>query len=120
MKEIELTRGRAFKFWWSLAWRVFLFTGLAGLVLGFVIGTVDFFMDVDLATAKLLGGIAGIVVSIPINIWVVKWVLGKKFSDFRIALVTMSGTETLSAFALVSWLDALQATRSNSYSQSVA
>ena len=88
MQEVEITWGRAFKVWWSLFWRGVLFGGLAGFVAGFIIGFVGILAGIEREVIDLLSTIAGFLVSIPIGIWVVKWVLGKKFSDFRFALVS--------------------------------
>ncbi len=83
MQEVELTWGRVGKVWWSLVWRGVLFGGLAGFVAGFIVG--------------LLGGtpihvsLAGLIVGIPIGIWVVKMVFAISYSDFRLALVSLGG-----------------------------
>ena len=80
MQEVELSWERAIKVWWSLVWRSLLFGGLAGGVAGFIVGILGF---------PHLGGLAGLVVGIPVGMWVVKLVLAKSFSDFRLALVAL-------------------------------
>jgi ABC-type antimicrobial peptide transport system permease subunit len=79
MQEVELTWGRAIKVWWSLAWRGLLFGGLAGFVAGMIVGV--------LGGEPIHGSLAGFVMGIPIGMWVVKIILAKSFSDFRLALI---------------------------------
>lgn len=84
---LEITWGRATKVWWSLVWRGALFGGLAGFVAGFVLG---FFMAIAGASHALIGAAslwAGMLVGIPVGIWVVRNVLAISWSDFRIVLV---------------------------------
>ena len=80
MNEVELNWARAIKVWWSLAWRGILFGSIAGFIAGFIVGYLGF---------GNLGALAGLVVGIPIGMWVVKLVLAKSFSDFRLALVAL-------------------------------
>jgi len=80
MQEVELNWERSLKVWWSLVWRGVLFGFIAGFIAGFIVGFLGF---------PNLGGLAGLVVGIPIGMWVVKLVLAKSFSDFRIALVSL-------------------------------
>jgi hypothetical protein len=83
---IEVTWGRAAKVWWSLMWRGLLFGGLGGGLMGFIIGYV---MATVGQTPQQIGVVttwAGGLVAIPIGIWVVRNVLRKSWSDFRIAL----------------------------------
>ena len=80
MQEVELNWERAIKVWWSLAWRGVLFGFIAGFIAGFIVGALGF---------PNLGTLAGLVVGIPIGMWVVKLVLAKSFSDFRLALVSL-------------------------------
>lgn len=79
MQQVELSWERAIKVWWSLAWRGVLFGGIAGFVAGFIFGVLGLPNRSD---------VAGLVVGIPISVWVVKIVLAKSFSDFRLALVS--------------------------------
>jgi hypothetical protein len=87
MKELEVTWNRALTVWWSLAWRGLLFGFLAGLLAGFIIGFFGRLLGIDRGLVNSLSKLAGIVVSIPVGMWVVRVVLRKKFSEFRITLV---------------------------------
>ncbi len=84
---LEVTFARATKVWWSLAWRALLFGLLAGAAAGFVIGIVCAIAQVPQEQISRYGGLAGLVVGVPVGIWVVKTVLQKSWSDFRIVLV---------------------------------
>lgn len=87
MNEVEVTWGNALKVWWSIVWRAILFCAIAGFVVGLIIGFVGGFMGSDREFITRLSALAGGIVSIPVGIWVVKIVLTKRYSSFRIALV---------------------------------
>ena len=88
MNEVEVTWGRAVKVWWSVMWRAVLFGVIAGFVAGFIVGLVGGFAGADRGTITTLSGAAGAIAGIPVGIWVIKVVLTRKYSDFRIALVS--------------------------------
>ncbi len=57
--------------------------GVAGFVFGFALGAAG-------TSPQVIGVVttwAGLVIGVPVGIWVVRTVLGKSWSDFRIALV---------------------------------
>lgn len=81
MEDVDVTWLRALEIWWAWLWRAFLWSILAGFVVGFVAGFVG-----AVEAAPFLGGAVGL----PIGIWVLKGVLGKTFSDFRIALLSIN------------------------------
>jgi hypothetical protein len=85
---VEVSWGRATKVWWSLLWRALLFGVLAGGAVGFVIG---FILGAAGTPAQVITAVttwAGVLIGIPVGIWVVRTVLRKSWSDFRIALVS--------------------------------
>ncbi|MBV8318129.1 MAG: hypothetical protein JOZ53_24560 [Planctomycetaceae bacterium] len=97
---VGITWGRATKVWWSLTWRWLLFsvitcvitTFISGFVIGFVIGFIKGAAGVSVSnqTIETVSTVAvwtGVFTSIPVGIWVVRSVLRKSWSDFRIALV---------------------------------
>lgn len=90
MSEVEATWGRVVKVWWSLAWRGILFGFLAGAGTGFVIGFLGAMDGMSRESISLYSMVAGGAVGVPVGLWVVKTVLGKRFSDFRLALVSTS------------------------------
>jgi hypothetical protein len=84
---LDVTWGRALKVWWCLVWRVIVFGMLAGLVAGAVVGGIAGAAGVNPQRISSLGGLAGMVAGIPVGIWVVRTILRKSWSDFRIILV---------------------------------
>lgn len=87
MEEIQVTWWYAIKIWWSLTWRIVLFGGLAGLALGLLLGLFGAVTGATDDTVQSWGQIGGMLVSIPIGIWVVKSILNKDFTKYRIILV---------------------------------
>lgn len=87
MEEIKVTWGHALRIWWSLVWRVLVFGGIAGLLLGLLAGIAGAVAGIEDAVIAGYVEIGGMLVSIPVGIWVVKIILGKEFSKFRVALV---------------------------------
>jgi len=88
MTEVDITWDKVTKVWWSLMWRGLLFGLLSGFVLGFIIGFVGTLAHVDKSIIQPLCIIAGLLVGIPVGLWVTRNVLKKKYKDFRIALVS--------------------------------
>lgn len=81
MTNVEVTWGRACEVWWSLVWRTVLLTVPATFVTTFILWMLD---------AAQYAGVAGALISIPVGIWVVKLVLGKSYSKFRLVLVSLA------------------------------
>jgi hypothetical protein len=84
---LDVTWTRALKVWWSLAWRGILFGTLAGALAGACIGIVGASAGADQPTIQKLGSLAGLAVGLPVGLWVVRTILQKSWSDFRIVLV---------------------------------
>ena len=87
MEEITLSWPIAARIWWSLTWRVLVFatlaSGLAGFVIGMLLAATGAAVDEIPVWAQYLG----IVVAIPVGIWVVKKVLTMSWGQFRIVVV---------------------------------
>jgi len=86
MEEIKVTWKHATLIWWAVVWRAVLFGALAGLGAGLVLGVLLGGIE-DTEQVALFAETAGLLVSIPVGIWVMKTVLTKQFRRFRIALV---------------------------------
>jgi hypothetical protein len=84
---LDVTWTRATKVWWSLLWRGLLFGSLAGFAAGFVVGITGAALGANRETISQLGTLAGVLTAVPVGIWVVRTVLRKSWSDFRIAIV---------------------------------
>jgi hypothetical protein len=87
MNELEVTWGYALRVWWSLFWRALLFSLVIGFVAGFLVGFFGGLAGMNPKAIPIFSGLAGMIGGIPIGIWVVKVVLQKRFSGYRLALV---------------------------------
>lgn len=88
-KCVEVTYMRAFKVWWSLLWRSALFTFLMAAVGSFTIG---FILRIDLLAPantikKIVCQALFFIIGLLVNIAIMRIVLKKRYSDFRIALI---------------------------------
>lgn len=89
MQKVEVTWGRAIKVWWAWTWRLVVYSTL--LNTGLILIT----RLLEVPNRFLIMGVLALVLGLPIGWWVVKTVLGKSFSDFRLALlVPETETET--------------------------
>lgn len=86
MDKLDITWGRAVKIWWAFFWRGILYTFLITFPVGIVIGVVAAMLDV-VEHVKPYASLIGMIMSVPIGIWIVRIVFSKQFSDFRIVLV---------------------------------
>lgn len=86
MEELEVTWSRAAIIWWSIVWRMMLYSMLAGGLAGFLLGITLVALGMP-DIVEQVGQLAGMIVGIPIGIWVIKTVLTKEYRQYRIALV---------------------------------
>ena len=88
---VEVTRTRALKVLWSLTWRVGGLSSLAGLLVGIISAIVSVIARVDpetgLRLTLLASGIVALIVAPFVGSVVMRMLLKKQFSDFRIALI---------------------------------
>jgi len=96
--KIEMPPSGELKFWWALFWRQLLcipgtslIGGLAGALLGFIVGLLSNAIGLPEQTAlgliTLLAGAVGIVIALLLNFLVVKDVLGREFNGYVLAFV---------------------------------
>ena len=72
--------------WWSLVWRLFAYTIVA--VIGFTwIPNIFLIFGIDLEVIRGIGSFFGIIVSVPLSIVIVRFVLYKEYKDFKIAII---------------------------------
>ena len=90
MKELEPTWGRTLQVWWSLTWRAVVWvlpvTFFTGAILGAVMAFNHVSVKAHLWEFRIVGGAMGVA----IGIWVLKGILSKEFSGFRIALIEVT------------------------------
>jgi len=86
MEKIEVTWGNTLRVWWSFMWRVGLFSGIAGGVLGFIGGIVVGVMGKSELAAPV-GAVLGWLGTFPVSIWVLKIILNKQYKTFSVALI---------------------------------
>jgi len=87
MEEVEITWLRVTKIWWSLIWRGVIYGLILGIVISIPLSMGAAALSLDQAQAeRVIQNITGIC-GLLLGIWVLKIVLGKNYSDFRIALL---------------------------------
>lgn len=92
MEELEITISRVIRIWWSLVWRMGLYSAVAGFLVGLPLGMVLAAWGMGPERISIYGQFAGILVSIPVGIWVVHIILNKQFAGFRLALLPSAET----------------------------
>ncbi len=88
---VEVTTTRTLKVLWSLTWRVGGLSSLAGLLVGIISAIVSRLAQVDpetgLRLTLLASGIVALIVAPFVGPVVVRMLLKKRFSDFRIVFI---------------------------------
>jgi len=92
--ELDVTWGHALRVWWAFAWRFISLTIITGFVcgcaIGFVVGFIMGMLRLPRIQIQLLVQLVafpvGVLLSVLAGIWVMRMVLRKQFSDFRIVL----------------------------------
>ncbi len=78
------------KVWWSLVWRFFIYLIVA--VIGFTwVPNIFLLVGVDMEVIRGTGSFFGFVVSLPLSIVIVRYVLCKEYKDFKIAIIKKDG-----------------------------
>jgi membrane associated rhomboid family serine protease len=87
MHEVEFTTGRLLRMYWLFVWRGVIGGLVIGAVIGFVIGFVMGATGFTKAQIAFVTSIAGVIVGAVWSVVVLKMLLKKQYSDFRIALI---------------------------------
>lgn len=87
MEELEVTWMRAFKVWWSLTWRIIVYSMIFGIVIGMPLGLAAAALGIGQGQASVILQNLATVIGLILGIWILKVVLTKSYSDFRIVLV---------------------------------
>lgn len=85
MRIIEVTWGMAFKVWWSLIWRGLLFGTLVGVTVGVTMSLISFALGVK--SLMFLTVLFSALIGIFVNIWIVRKVLYKRYSNFSVVCI---------------------------------
>ena len=88
MDTVEMTWLRTFKIWWYWLWRAMLMTFIVALIAGFILGLVLAPFIESPATLKVIGNLIGGAIGVFFGLLVLKSVPEKRFSDFRVILVS--------------------------------
>lgn len=99
MEIVEVTWGRAFKVWWSIAWRSMLFGLLASIGFGLLWGVLAQLLGLG-SGGMLFGSLLGFVLGVLIAIWAVRAVLYKRYSDFSVVCIANEDTQPQAAPAV--------------------
>ncbi len=89
MDVLPVTWQRVLKIWWYLVWRSLVIASLVGSLIGFLIGIVGGIIRLDQNLLILLSKVGGAISGGLVAVWVTKrMVENKRFSDFRIVLIS--------------------------------
>ncbi len=88
-QEIPVTYTIALKIWWAYMWRALLAAFALGVLLGIVAAFIATISTIPPAISIIFATILPFFGGIGISIYVFKYILSKKFSDFRVAIVKM-------------------------------
>ena len=84
--ELEINLGKSVRIWWAFVWRATLFTFIASIVVGFIIGLIFGLVGKPEYVRGTCTAV-GYLISIPISILVFRHILEKGYKNFRIVLV---------------------------------
>lgn len=84
---LEPTFKRTARVWWAWVWRSALFGGAAGLFGSVVLSLSGILEHISEKAGQYLGLAVGVVLAVPIGIWVFQIILEKDFGEFRVRLV---------------------------------
>ncbi len=93
MKEIDVTKVMALRFWWSYTWRHVLFYTLACLFIWVILFCLGNFIEISEKTSDILIDIFGWIASISISILVIKKLLKQPYDNFKISVLDKETNE---------------------------
>jgi hypothetical protein len=91
---LEPTFKHTARIWWAWVWRSVLFGGAAGLFGSVVLSLSGILDHISEKAGQYLGLALGVVLAVPVGIWVFQMVLEKNFGEFRIRLVPKAPGES--------------------------
>ncbi|MCG2724683.1 MAG: hypothetical protein L6420_00270 [Elusimicrobia bacterium] len=76
------------KVWWSVVWRLFIYSIVAVVGFGILSGILlNVILGFSIEEIKDIGGFFGGMITFPISIIIVKFILNMEYKDFRIAII---------------------------------
>jgi ribose/xylose/arabinose/galactoside ABC-type transport system permease subunit len=87
MQELEPTWPRVLSVWWLISWRGMVGAVLLGAAVGFVLGLVVVLLHLPEQIITVGGRVMRGTISLVWVVVVTRMTLGKKYADFRIALL---------------------------------
>jgi len=96
MSQLEVTFGRAMKFWWSLTWRTWvlmlpIMIGMNAIMISAMLPDPGQAMDPDRLGAMLVqmapAYLVGAALSVMAMVYATRWAMRTKWSDFRLLVV---------------------------------
>ena len=94
MTELEVTWEKALVVWWALTWRTLVFILPTAFIIGGIIGFIMSALNIPVRSNAIYLNIVGMVLGTVMSIWIIKIILSKTYSSFRIALIKVHSKET--------------------------
>jgi hypothetical protein len=89
--ELEVTWGRAAKVWWSMFWSMIIFCLICGIALGIIVGVTRLIVARGMGISPVYLNVIEMILLFGIavvgQVYGIKKVLKKKYSDFRVAVI---------------------------------
>ena len=82
----DITWGMAARVWWSLTWRTLVFIFPVVFVFSFILGVVMAMAGIPREPYALAVQLAGASIGLIVNIWIIKRLLSKRYSNFSITV----------------------------------
>ena len=104
----EVTNKRVLEIWWSLAWRGVVFGYGAVFIVAFIFAFIAILLGIDTSTIHTLSSGIGYILGIFMALWILRNVLKKKFSSFRIILDNTMQSSDLSDSTEITYKQVLE------------
>lgn len=88
-RNLDKTIGRILQIWWAFAWRVSVISLSSGVFVGFMTGLLASGLGYETRAVAFWIQVSVFVVGVPIGILVMRAILFKQYSSFRIELVEL-------------------------------
>lgn len=76
----------SFKVWWSIVWRMIVFTIAAIVGLSLLMRIILMF-GVNFEEVREIGGFLGWIISLPISLLIVRFILNMEYKNFKVAII---------------------------------